>query len=112
MKYLQNVDDMRATVRTGDVNISLHVPPSTSHKTEQVYNNTVSHDDDNNGEATYGNVQHDEVTTKYRIPVTELQNVISDKHTNDGFLKEYEVSVLCYQVNTSDEYLFCLVDFF
>jgi hypothetical protein len=94
MKYLQNVDDMRATVRTGDVNISL--PPSTSHNTEQVYNNTVSHDDDNNGEATYGNVQHDEVTTKYRIPVTELHNVIREKHTNGGFLKEYEVSVLCF----------------
>ena len=94
MKYLQNVDDMRATVRTGDVNISL--PPSTSHNTEQVYNNTVSHYDDNNGEATYGNVQHDEVTTKYRIPVTELHNVIREKHTNDGFLKEYEVSVLCF----------------
>ena len=100
MKYLQNVDDMRATVRTGDVNISL--PPSTSHNTEQVYNNTVYHDDDNNGEATYVNVQHDEVTTKYRIPVTELHNVIRDKHMNDGFLKEYEVIVLCYQVNTSD----------
>jgi hypothetical protein len=108
MKYLQNIDDIRATVRAGDVNISL--PPSTSHNTEQVYNNTVSHDDDNNGEATYGNVQHDEVTTKYRIPVTELQNVIRDKHTNDGFLKEYEVSVLCYQVNTSDGYLCCLVE--
>ena len=108
MKYLQNVDDMRATVKTGDVNISL--PPSTSHKTEQVYNNTVSDDDDNNDEATYGNVQHNEVTTKYRIRVTELQNVISDKHTNNGFLKEYEVSILCYQVNTSDEYPFCLVE--
>jgi hypothetical protein len=94
MKYLQNVDDMRATVRTGDVNISL--PPSTSHNTEQVYNNTVSHDDDNNGEATYGNVQHDEVTTKYRIHVTELHNVIREKHTNGGFLKEYKVSVLCF----------------
>ena len=94
MKYLQNVDDMRAT----------------SHNTEQVYNNnTVYHDDDNNGEATYGNVQHNEVTTKYKIPVTELHNVISDKHANDGFLKEYEVSVLCYQVYTSDEYQFCFV---
>ena len=94
MKYLQNVDGMRATVRTGDVNISL--PPSTSHNTEQVYNNTVSHDDDNNGEATYGNVQHDEVTTKYRIPVTKLYNVIREEHTNGGFLKEYKVSVLCF----------------
>ena len=108
MKYLQNVDDMTATVKTGDFNISL--PPSTSHNTEQVYNNTVSHDDDNNGEATYGNVQHDEVTTKYKIHVTELHNVIRDKHTNDWFLKEYEVSLLCYQVNTSNEHLFCLVE--
>ena len=92
MKYLQNVDDMRATVRTGDVNISL--PPSTSQTTEQVYNNTLYDDDDNNGEATYGNAQLNDVTTKYRIPVTELHNVINEKHTNDGFLKEYEVNVL------------------
>ena len=92
MKYVQNVEATNATVRTGDVNVSL--PPSTTHKTEQVYDNTLYDDDDNNGEATYGNVQHDEVTTKYRIPVTELQNVINEKHTNDGFLKEYEVSVL------------------
>ena len=108
MKYFQNVDDMRATVRTGDVNISL--PPSTSHTIEQVYNNTLFHDDDNNGEATYGNVPPNDVTTKYRIPVTELQNVISDKHTNDGFLKKYELSVLCYNVIRSDEYMFCLVE--
>jgi hypothetical protein len=33
MKYLRNVEAMNATVRTGDVNVSL--PPSTSHKTEQ-----------------------------------------------------------------------------
>jgi hypothetical protein len=53
MKYLQNVDAVNATVRTGDVNVSL--PPSTTHKTEQVYDNTLSDEDDNNGEATYGN---------------------------------------------------------
>ena len=56
--------------------------------------NTLYDDDDNNGEATYGNAQLNDVTTKYRIPVTELHNVINEKHTNDGFLKEYEVSVL------------------
>ena len=87
-KYLQNVEK----VKTGDH--ELLILPSTSHKTEQVYNNSVSDDDDNNGEATYGDVQHNEVTTKYRIPVTELHNAINEKHTNDGFLKEYEVSVL------------------
>jgi hypothetical protein len=48
-------DAVNATVRTGDVNVSL--PPSTTHKTEQVYDNTLSDEDDNNGEATYGNVQ-------------------------------------------------------
>jgi hypothetical protein len=92
MKYLQNVDAMNATVRTGDVNVSL--PPSTSHKTEQVYDNTLYDDDDNNGEATHGNAQRNDVTTKYRIPLTELHNVINETYTNDGFLKEYEVSVL------------------
>jgi hypothetical protein len=92
MKYLQNVDAVNATVRTDDVKVSL--PPSTTHKTEQVYDNTLYDDDDNNGEATYGNAQLNDVTTKYRIPVTELHNVINEKHTNDGFLKEYEVSVL------------------
>jgi hypothetical protein len=30
----------------------------------------------------------------YRIPVTELQNVINEKHKDDGFLKEYEVSLI------------------
>ena len=85
MKYLQTVDDVNATVRTRDVNISL--PPSTSHKTEQVYDNIASDDDDNNGDATYGNVQLNDVTTKYRIHVTELNNVINEKPTNDGFLK-------------------------
>ena len=92
MIYLLNVDNVNATVRTRGVKVSL--PPSTSYKTEQVYDNTVSDDDDNNGEATYGNAQLNDVTTKYRIPVTELHNVINEKHTNDGFLKEYEVSVL------------------
>ena len=92
MKYLQNVDAVNATVRTGDVNVSL--PPSSANKTEQVYDNTLSDDDDNNGEATYGNAQLNDVTTKHRIPVTELHNVINEKHTNDGFLKEYEVNVL------------------
>ena len=47
MKYLQNVDAVNATVRTGDVKVSL--PPSTTHKTEQVYDNTLSDEDDNNG---------------------------------------------------------------
>jgi hypothetical protein len=28
---------------------------------------------------------------RYRIPVTELQNVINEKQKDDGFLKEYEV---------------------
>jgi hypothetical protein len=74
----------------------ISLPPSTTHKTEQVYDNTLSDEDDNNGEATYGNVQLNDVTTKYRIPVTELHNVINEKHTNDGFQKEYEVSVQCW----------------
>jgi hypothetical protein len=82
MKYLQNVDAVNATVRTDDVKVSL--PPSTTHKTEQIYDNTL-YDDDNNGEATYGNAQLNDVTTKYRIPVTELHNVINAKHTNEAY---------------------------
>jgi hypothetical protein len=31
---------------------------------------------------------------RYRIPVTELQNVINEKQKDDGFLKEYEVSLV------------------
>lgn len=86
MKYLQNV---------GDVNESVQL--SMPHKTAQVYYNKVSDDDDdddNNGESTYGNVPTNDVTSRYIIPVTDLHYVINKKRTNDGFLKEYEVSVL------------------
>jgi len=93
IKYVQNVDKVRASVRTDYVEILLS--PFTSHKTEQVYNKTVADDDDNNGEAVYGNVPPNDVTTQYRIPVKELHNVINEKHTNHEFLKEYRVSVLC-----------------
>jgi len=44
-------------------------------------------------EDSHDDIQLTEVTTKYRIPVTELHNVIKEKHRNDGFLKEYWVSV-------------------
>jgi len=81
---------VRATVKTGDVEISLQPSKSPG----EADDNTVPDDDEINGEVAYGNVQHDEVTAKYRIPVTELHNVINERHTSDGFLKEYEVSVL------------------
>jgi hypothetical protein len=51
--------------------------------------NTVSEDDDNIDETLCGNVRPDNVTTKYSV--TELHNVINEKHTNDGFLKEYGI---------------------
>ena len=44
-------------------------------------------------EDAHANIHLIEVTTKHRIPVTELHNVIEEKHRNDGFLKEYGVSV-------------------
>ena len=53
---------------------------------------TLSEDDENIDETLYGNVRPDNVTTKYSV--TELHNVINEKHTNDGFLKEYGVSDL------------------
>ena len=37
----------------------------------------------------HANIHLIEVTTKHRIPVTELHSVIEDKYRNDGFLKEY-----------------------
>ena len=40
-------------------------------------------------EDAHVNIQIIEVTTKHRIPVTELHSVIEEKHRNDGFLKEY-----------------------
>jgi hypothetical protein len=52
---------------------------------------TVSEDDENIDETLYGNDRPDNVTTKYSV--TELHNVINEKHTNDEFLKEYGVSV-------------------
>ena len=79
---------MSTTVRSDDVNISLQ-PSKRPGKSDD---NTVSEDDENIDETLYGNVQPDNVTTKYSV--TELHNVINEKHTNDGFLKEYGVSDL------------------
>ena len=44
-------------------------------------------------EDAQANIQLIKVTTKHRIPVTELHSAIEEKHRNDGFLKEYGVSV-------------------
>jgi hypothetical protein len=75
------------TVRSDDVNILQ--PSKRPGKSDD---NTVSEDVENIDETLYGNVRPDNVTTKYSV--TELHNVINEKHTNDGFLKEYEVSDL------------------
>ena len=56
-----------------------------------VYTNNVSDEGEGTGDCVYSN---SEDITKYRIPVTELQNVINEKHKDDGFLKEYEVSLV------------------
>ena len=58
---------------------------------DHVYTNHVSDEEGGNDEFVYSN---SEDITKYRIPVTELQNVINEKHKDDGFLKEYEVSLV------------------
>ena len=79
---------MSTTVRSDDVNILLQ-PSKRPGKSDD---NTVSEDDDNIDETLCGNVRPDNVTTKYSV--TELHNVINEKHTNDGFLKEYGVSDL------------------
>lgn len=57
---------------------------------DHVYTNHVS-DEDEGKDCAYSNRKD---ITKYRIPVTELQNVINEKHKDDGFLKEYEVSLI------------------
>lgn len=56
---------------------------------DHVFTNDVFDKDDGNGECVYTN--HKDIT-KYKIPVTELQNVITEKHKDNGFIKEYEVS--------------------
>ena len=58
---------------------------------DHVYTNNVSSEEGGNDGCVYSN---NEDITKYRIPVTELQNVINEKHKDDGFLKEYEVSLV------------------
>ena len=54
------------------------------------YTNHVSDEEGSNADCDYSNRED---ITKYRIPVTELQNVINEKEKDDGFLKEYEVSL-------------------
>ena len=58
---------------------------------DHVYTNNVSGEEGGNDDCVYSNRED---ITKYRIPVTELQNVINEKHKDDGFLKEYEVSLV------------------
>ena len=58
---------------------------------DNVYTNNVSDEEEGTDDCAYSN---SEDITKYRIPVTELQNVINEKHKDDGFLKEYEVSLV------------------
>jgi regulatory protein YycH of two-component signal transduction system YycFG len=50
---------------------------------DHVYTNNVSGEEGGNDDCVYSN--NDDIT-KYRIPVTELQNVINEKHKDDGFL--------------------------
>lgn len=83
------------TTATDDVKIS--IPPSNervsyeSSTEDNVYTHDVSDEEGGNDECVYSNRED---TTKYRIPVTELQNVINEKHKDDGFLKEYDVSLV------------------
>ena len=58
---------------------------------DHAYTNHVSDEEGGNDDCVYSNPKD---ITKYRIPVTELQNVINEKHKDDGFLKEYEVSLI------------------
>jgi regulatory protein YycH of two-component signal transduction system YycFG len=58
---------------------------------DHVYTNNVSGEEGGNDDCVYSN--NDDIT-KYRIPVTELQNVINEKLKDDGFLKEYGVSLV------------------
>ena len=58
---------------------------------DHVYTNHVSDEEGGNDEFVYSN---SEDITKYRIPVTELQNVINEKYRDDGFLMEYKVSLV------------------
>ena len=58
---------------------------------DHVCTNNVSDEEEVNDDCVYSN---SEDFTKYRIPVTELQNVINEKHKDDGFLKEYDVSLV------------------
>ena len=71
---------------------------------DHIYTNHVSDEEGGHDECVYSNRED-----RYRIPVTELQNVINEKQKDDGFLKEYEVrsSVIlvlplfsCYGTNT------------
>ena len=84
-----------STTATDDVNIL--IPPSNERVSyeastqDHVYTNNVSSEEGGNDGCVYSN---NEDITKYRIPVTELQNVINEKHKDDGFLKEYEVSLV------------------
>jgi hypothetical protein len=56
---------------------------------DRIYTNHVSDEEGSNDECVYSNREY-----RYRIPVTELQNVINEKQKDDGFLKEYEVSLV------------------
>lgn len=48
-------------------------------------------EEDEHVEDVYTNVVSNENTTKYKIPVTELQAYIEKKQINNGFEKEYAV---------------------
>ena len=86
MKGNKQVDDaVGSTTATEDVNKLMSSEANTQ---DYMYTNHVSDEEGGNDDCVYSN--HDD---RYRIPVTELQNVINEKQKNDGFLKEYEVSL-------------------
>jgi hypothetical protein len=58
---------------------------------DHVYTKNVSEEEGGDDDCVYSNRED---ITKYRIPVTELQNAINEKHKDDGFLKEYQVSLV------------------
>jgi hypothetical protein len=71
-----------STTTTEDVQIVM----SEANTQDRIYTNHVSDEEGGNDECVYSNRED-----RYRIPVTELQNVINEKQKDDGFLKEYEV---------------------
>ena len=58
---------------------------------DHVYIKNVSEEEGGNDDCVYSNRED---IAKYRIPVTELQNVINKKHKDDGVHKEYQESLV------------------